>query len=100
MDRDDLDFFAVAIIILIALLFLSSMGCRRPIPVPRDHVEIKLYPQRGKCWLWDTIETEIAGHTLCSERRVINGYNTVCTRRLGHNRAHHMHGAEDCRWIW
>lgn len=87
---------------LIALFFgFAMMGCMGHRPFPeRDDFIVKLYPSRGKCWHWDSIEREIVGHTLCNERRKINGFSMVCTRKLGHRRAHHMHGAEDCYWIF
>src|SRR3990172_8599095 len=100
MSRDGWDILGISGLILVSLFFLSSLGCARTHDSRRDHLEVKLYPSRGFCWRWDYMENEIAGHTLCSERRTINGFNVVCTRKLGHRRAHHMHGADDCYWIW
>ncbi len=88
-------------IVILAFFGLTMMSCvhRSPL-IERDDFTMKMYPSRGKCWSWDSIEHEIAGNTICGERRVINGFKMVCTRKLGHRRAHHMHGAEDCYWVW
>lgn len=99
--RDGMDVLGIAVLIALALFYLSSLGCaHRREYIERDQLMILLYPSHGKCFFWDGIENERMGHTSCSERRTINGYSVVCNRKLGHRRAHHMHGADDCYWIW
>ncbi len=92
--------FGISVCVL-AVIYLGLMaGCGTYQKPDRENFEIKMEPSKGYCKDWSLVEMEIRGHTLCSERRMLNDYRFVCTRKLGHMGAHHMHGVNDCIWIW